>query len=269
MEKISLSGVWSFSPTKNFDDASECFEVQVPGSWKSVPEFADCDVGVYHHKVRISREKEIYLHYLSRHISDKEDVPIRYYTIPQPIGEDQIIVNGFIFSGMLDNVRNGSSMVLLAGAETMRETVSNNSFKTPWWDPGKIWYVNHTNNIQISSVIEQHSATKMIPYTGSWKLDMFGAVEQAYAINIDALDLDVEPLIYGVDTHLNRLAYLFQFSYGKGKILVCSLNNSKEDMKDPSIEYIIKSIINYAMSDEFSPNKQLTDKQVYSSLKPL
>ena len=64
MEKISLSGVCSFSPTKNFDDASECFEVQVPGSWKSVPEFADCDVGVYHHKVRISREKEIYLHYL-------------------------------------------------------------------------------------------------------------------------------------------------------------------------------------------------------------
>ncbi len=56
MKKISLSGIWSFSPKKNFDDASECFEVQVPGSWKSVPELADCDVGAYHYTFALQSE---------------------------------------------------------------------------------------------------------------------------------------------------------------------------------------------------------------------
>ncbi len=217
-------------------------------------------------QVHIGSEKEIYIHYLSRYIFDKEDVPIRYYGIPQPIGAGQLIVTGSLFSGMLDNVKNGASMLLLAGADTFRQTVSNNSFKTPWWDPGRIWYLNHTNNIQVSSVIEEHAATKMIPYRGAWKLDLFGAVEQAYAVNADALGIDVEPLIYGVDTDFDRLLYLFQFSYGSGKILVCTLNHSKEDMKDPGVEYLIKSIINYAMSDAFSPKKQLSDEHLYSAL---
>ncbi|MBQ7654136.1 MAG: hypothetical protein IJS17_03590, partial [Clostridia bacterium] len=72
-----------------------------------------------------------------------------------------------------------------------------------------------------------------------------------------------------IDTHFNRLLYLFQFSFGNGKILVCSLNHSKENMKDISVEYFIKSIVNYAMSDEFNPQKQLSVKQLLSSLKPL
>ena len=59
------------------------------------------------------------------------------------------------------------AMLLLAGDDTFRETVLHNSFKTPWWDPGEIWYLNHTNNSQISCVIEPHPATAMLPYTGA------------------------------------------------------------------------------------------------------
>ena len=217
--------------------------------------------------VSIGSEKEIYIHYLARHLFEKERIPVRHFTIPQPIDEHQLIVAGYLYGGMLEAVENGTSLLLLAGSDTFRETVTHNSFKTPWWDPGEIWYVNHTNNRQISCVIEDGPAAAMLPYTGAWKLDLFGAVEQAPAVNIDALGLDVEPLIYGIDTGLDRLAYLFQFRLGKGKVLVCSLNHSRADMADIAVDYVMKKLINYAMSDSFAPEKSLTKSQLDAALR--
>jgi len=218
-------------------------------------------------KTALGNEKEIYIHYLSRHLFEGESIPVRHFTIPQPIGSDQLIVTGCLYGGMLDAVENGASMMLLAGADTFRGTVTRNSFKTPWWDPGEIWYLNHTNNRQFCGVIEECPATAMLPYSGSWKLDMFGAVEQAPAIDIDALGLDVEPLIYGVDVELDRLAYLFQFALGKGRVLVCSLNHSRADIGDIAVEYVIKRLISYAMSDDFAPAKRLSREQLDAALR--
>lgn len=217
--------------------------------------------------VRLSTDKEIYIHYLSRYIVEDGGVPVRHYTVPQPIGEGQLILTGHLYPGMLQAVENGASMMFLAGADTFEKTVTQNSFKSPWWDPGEIWYLNHTNNRQISGVVEKGPATDMLPYTGVWKADLFGAVEQACAIDMDALGLDAEPLIYGIDTHFDRLAYLLQFALGRGKVLVCSLNHSRTAMKDPAVEYVIKALINYAMSAMFAPKKRLTAQQFTSALK--
>ncbi len=218
-------------------------------------------------EVELGREREIYIHYLSRHIFEDACVPVRHFTIPQPIGEGELIVAGEIFGGMLEAVENGAAMLLLAGADTFRETVLHNSFKTPWWDPGEIWYLNHTNNSQISCVIEPHPATAMLPYTGAWRLDIFGAVEQAPAVNLDALGLEVEPLVYGVNTRLERTAYLFQLALGKGKLLVCSFNHSRADMGDIAVKYLLKSLVNYAMSKTFAPQRRLTAEQLRAALK--
>ncbi len=218
-------------------------------------------------KVTIGCEKEIYIHYLSRHLFEDASVPVRHFTIPQPIGERQLIVTGCLYGGMLDAVENGSSMLLLAGPDTFHGTVTGNSFKAPWWDPGAIWYLNHTNNSQLSCVVEDCPATKMLPYAGAWKLDLFGAVEQAPAIDIDALGIDVEPFVYGLDTRLDRLTYLFQFALGKGRVLVCTFNHSRQDMKDIAVDYLLKKLINYAMSDAFMPTKRLSRTQLDVILK--
>lgn len=219
-------------------------------------------------QVKIGTQKEIYIHYLSRPLIDGDGVPVRHFTIPQPIGEGQLILTEHLYGSMLEAVLNqGASMLLLAGEDTFKETVKGNSFKTPWWDPGEIWYLNHTNNIQISAVVEDCPATKMIPYDGAWKIDLFGAVEQTHTVNLDALGFDVEALIYGVDTKFDRLGYLFQFAFGKGKVLVCTLRHKRDDLKDPAVDYVMKRLINYAMSEEFKPEKQVKANELLSALK--
>lgn len=213
-------------------------------------------------KINFSREKEIYIHYLSRHLFEKEKYPVKVMAVPQRLGENRLIVADKIFSGMLESVYYGSSMIAFLNEDTFKNTVTHNSFKTPWWDPGEIWYVNHTNNIQTSCVIEDHPATEFFPYRGAWKFDMFSVVEQAVAVDLDKLDFDVDEIIYGVDTKLHRLGYLFQFKFGKGKVLVCGFNHSRNDINDINVDYSVKSLVNYAMSDKFCPKAEVSAEKL-------
>jgi len=216
--------------------------------------------------VVIDTAKEIYLHYLSRHLFEDSTVPVRHFTIPQPIGENQLIVTEFVYGGMLDAVENGASLLLLAGEKTFQNTVTANSFKSPWWEIASIWYLNHTNNRQVCGIAENHPALDTLPYYGSWKLDLFDCIEQAPAINLDALGLCVDPILYGIDLELNRYGYLFEFRLGKGRILVSTLNHSRSDIHASSVIYRIKTLINYAMSDRFSPSSTLSRKQLADAL---
>ena len=159
------------------------------------------------------------------------------------------------------------ALLLLAGEDTFRETSLRNSFKSPWWEAGPIWYLNHTSNDQVACMVEDHPAASMLPYSGAWKLDLFYALEQAPAVNIDALGLDVEPVIYGVNTRMDRLCYLFQFALGQGSVVVCTLNHRRRDVEHIEVDYVLKSLINYAMSPACSPIKRLTAEQLRKALK--
>ena len=212
-------------------------------------------------EVEIATEREIYLNYVSKYIFKEDSVPVRHFTIPQPIGKDQLIVTGFLYGGMLDVVERGANMLFLADANTFKNTVTRNSFKTPWWDNGEIWYLNHTNNKQICGIVESEIENSILPYRGGWKLDLFGAVEQAPAIDLDAFGFSIKPLIYGVDPGLHRYAYLFEFNLGKGRVTVCTLNHGMNDMEDPAVRYIIRSLVNRAMTDGVNTDNRLTTKE--------
>ena len=220
-------------------------------------------------QVQIRQDKEIYINYLSRYLFAGEKIPVRHFTIPQPIGEDQLLVTEYVYDGMLDAVEQGANMLLLAKRDTFRHTVERNSFKSPWWSNGNIWYLNHTNNDQMCGIVEAHPATNMIPYDGGWKLDLFSAVEQAHAVDLDALGLPADMALYGVGSDLHCRAYLFEFRLGKGRILVSTLNHGREDMKAPEIAYLTKSLINYAMSEAFQPKTVVTKQQLMRSFQSM
>ena len=167
---------------------------------------------------------------------------------------------------MLKAVENGASMLLLANDDTFKATVKNNSFKSPWWDIGNIWYLNHTNNMQVAGIPENHPALDFLPYKDAWKLDLFDAVEMAPSIDIENLGLNADPILYGMDLNLKKYCYLFEFKLSKGKVLVCSFNHGLRDYNF-NLEYILRSLVNYVMSDKFSPKAENTREKLEKSLK--
>ena len=216
-------------------------------------------------EVKLKDEKDIFIHYLSRHIFASQNLRHQYFTIDQPIGENEIIVTDCIYGGMLSAVENGSSMLLLARDNTFKATIKDNSFKSPWWDIGNIWYLNHTSNMQVAGILEDHPALDFLPYKDSWKLDLFDAVEMAPAIDIESLNLKADPILYGTDLNLRKYCYLFEFKLKKGKILVCTFNHGIRDYNF-NIEYILRSLTNYVMSEKFNPKAENTRAELQKAL---
>lgn len=233
-----------------------CQETEISNSWEffAVPD------------IKIGTEKEIYIHYLCRHIFEGENIPYRHFTIGQPIDENQLIVTDFVYGSMLDAVENGANMLLLLRNDTFKNTVKRNSFKSPWWDIGEIWYLNHTNNKQVAGVLCDHPALSFIPYKGSWSLDLFDAIEQAPSVNLNETDINAEAILYGSDLNLNKYAYLFEMKLKKGKILVCGMNHKRSDMNF-KLKYILKSLIDYCMSDSFNPKEETSRERINNALK--
>ncbi|MDW7655963.1 MAG: glycoside hydrolase family 2 TIM barrel-domain containing protein [Bacillota bacterium] len=205
----------------------------------------------------IKNNKEIFINYLSRYLVESCNFRIRHFTIPMPLDERHLIITGFLYDGMLQAVEHGASMLLLADPHTFRHTVHGNAFKSPWWMAKPFFYLNRSNNIQAANVLEDHPALANIPHETCWNLNFYHLVENRYAIRIDSPDLICEPILYGVDADLNRLAYLFEFSMGKGRILVSTLNFDRENMKNVEVRYTFNNLVNYCQSIEFKPKHVL------------
>ena len=116
-------------------------------------------------------------------------------------------------------------------------------------------------------MLEDHPGIQAIPHDACWDFNMFELVEQRHAIRIDELGFEVDPIIYGLDNELNRLSYLFEFAYGKGKILVSTLNFEREAMEFSAVRFTARSLINYCMSDAFAPKTSVSPAALNASLR--
>lgn len=210
-------------------------------------------------------DREVFIHYLCRHLVENNFRKIRHFTIPMPINGN-LLVTEYLMDGMLEEVYNGARMLLLARPDTFKDTVERNSFKPCWWSQQEYFFVNRSNNTQISNIIEECAALNDIPHRSNWDMNWYHLVEQRHAVEIDKLPFPVTPIVYGLGTQLERRGYLFEFAYGNGAILVSTLNFQKTNLKNPEVQYVFDSLLNYCDSDSFSPECRATAEQLKDAL---
>lgn len=235
----------------------DCGKKSISNSW---------DLWIYPEKAAdIATGREIYIHYLSRHLLEHSTRSVRHFTIPMPINGN-IIVTGFLFNGMLDEVYKGARMLLIAQPDTFKATVQHNSFKPCWWSQSEFFFLNRTNNTQTSNILENHPALKDIPHKNHTEINWYHLTEQQHAIETDKLPFEVTPIVYGLGPELEKRGYLFEFAYGEGAILVSTLNFDKTNLKHPETKYTFECLLNYCDSDSFSPEHQVTPEQLNEAL---
>jgi len=209
--------------------------------------------------------RELFIHYLARHMVEDNYRMVRHYTIPMPL-KGSLLVTGFLMGGMLDEVAKGVKMLLLARPDTFAGTITGNAFKPCWWTQDAYFYINRSNNTQITNVIEDHPALNHIPHGSNWELNWFHLVEQRHAIDLEKLPFPVTPIIYGLGQHLEKRGYLFEFAYGNGAILVCTLNFEKTNLKHPEVQYVFDCLLDYCDSEDFAPKHQVTPEEMDAAL---
>ncbi len=74
---------------------------------------------------------------------------------------------------------------------------------------------------------------------------------------LDATDANYRPLVQAIDNfeRCSKLGLLFEFTVGKGKLMVCSSDLS--DHIDFVAQSLLKSILDYMQSDTFAPSSDM------------
>ncbi|MFZ2405029.1 MAG: discoidin domain-containing protein, partial [Methylobacter sp.] len=110
----------------------------------------------------------------------------------------------------------------------------------------------------------KHPALAQFPteYFQDWQWHEI--VTSASGIVLDGLPRDLQPIVQPiVDWNTNRkLGLIFECKVGKGKLLVCSADLSKDLEQRPAARQLRSSLLAYAASDDFNPKVEVAETKL-------
>ncbi len=108
-----------------------------------------------------------------------------------------------------------------------------------------------------ATLIEKHPLTDRFPHEGFCDWQFATMLDRAVPVQFNNLDISFDPIIEVANSYkyIRKQALVFEWSVGKGRLLVCGLNLSKAD---PAVDYFRQILFDYAAGDQFQPQTQIT-----------
>ncbi len=102
---------------------------------------------------------------------------------------------------------------------------------------------------------------------GNWQ--WWRLAKRSTVIDIDSLQQNVTPIVESVDNFMRnrRLATVFEAKVGEGRLLLSAIDLLSPGADSPEIEHFLYSLVNYASTDAFAPNRSMTPEQLRSLFK--
>lgn len=94
----------------------------------------------------------------------------------------------------------------------------------------------------------------------------FSIIKASRSLELNKTPRDYRPIVQVIDNleRNNKYGLIFEFSVGKGKILIC-MSRLNEILDKPEAYQLYESLINYMKSDSFSP-KFIADSKLLNEL---
>ena len=155
------------------------------------------------------------------------------------------VTMGMDISTLLEKMEAGERVLLLDGSPF---NTLNTSFQ--------LSIAGRTTG-HLATVIADHPLMEDMPNEGFCSWQFRSMMRGAKAAVLDIKSLPHEPIIDIASTYKNahREALLFEYAVGDGRLLVCTLNLSESD---PGAMWLREQMINYVMSDRFTPKQRIT-----------
>jgi hypothetical protein len=158
--------------------------------------------------------------------------------------------------------RSGGRVLLIAG-----EGLRRPFFPKFGYTEGKYFFLPPASyppyeDGQQGTVVRRHKILGDFPHEGFCDLQFFRMIDKSPPIELDPFGaLKEEPVIRQVGTYqvCQKLAYLIEFAFGKGGIIICALDLNP---KLPEARYLLSQILTYAAGKNFRPKNRLSRKAV-------
>ena len=205
-------------------------------------------------KIRLpssDKPNEITLSVALTHEGGRVENDWKIYTFPKPKakknGHPVTVTNGMSEDELLEKLENGDRVLIFGAAPFEYEGTSF-----------QISLAGRTNG-HLATIIREHPITRDLPKSEHIGWHLAPLMNGGRATMLDIPTIPFEPIIEIATSYKNahREAIIFEYSVGKGKLLVCSAN------LDNSVgAWLRREIENYAASDEFEPSLAITVEEL-------
>ena len=173
------------------------------------------------------------------------------------VDPSSVILTEQIDEGLLEFARGGGRVILAAGEGLVRPSNPKLGLSK-----GRYFFLPPANyppyeDGQSGTIIEDHKMLAELPHEGYADLQLYRPIAESPPVDLRVLGgWNTKTVIRALSTYLvcHPLAYIVEFSHGRGGIIVSSLDL---DQKWPESRYLLSSMIQYASGPDFNPPNAL------------
>ncbi len=152
----------------------------------------------------------------------------------------------------------GEKVLLIPDPGSLKEGYRESCFSTVFWNSIFKWQQQaHTLSILCNP---SHPIFKNFPTDSHSDWQWWDIAMNANAMYLNRFPQKMKPLIQVIDTYAinDKLAYLWECKVGRGKLLVSTINFSRNMDRRIASKQLYKSTIDYMNEDDFNPPNELS-----------
>lgn len=136
----------------------------------------------------------------------------------------------------------------------------SNKYRSPAWNMGEG---------NMGTVIKAHPALGKLSHDGWCDLNFVHLISGIYPITLELFyPQRIDPIVRSIGFQFSMVdkAYLFEVVAGKGSLLVTSFKIRDTYKSHPETQYLVESLLKYAVGNEFKPEASITTEQLKAGL---
>jgi hypothetical protein len=187
---------------------------------------------------------------------------------------ENILVSRKLDRILLTKLSEGGKVLFIPDFNDIKDLSVGGLFTTDYWNWGMFKSISESNNKPVSpgtmSILTDpgHPLFNNFPteFHSDWQ--WWAIVKSSRPFILDNAPKDYLPLVQVIDNidRNHKLGLIFEFTVGKGKLLVCMSDLQKIQNK-PEGRQFYSSIINYMMSEKFNPQQVLSAAELITLFK--
>ncbi len=186
---------------------------------------------------------------------------------------DDLIISEVIDEDMLHKLQEGARVLLFPSSEHLKDKCIPGLFPPEFWNYGMFKGISERNKKPVSPgtmgilTDPEHPLFNSFPTDFHTNWQWFSIIKAGCSYILDNTPLGYRPVVQVIDNleRNHKLGLIFEFTYGKGKILVC-MSPLRQLIDKPEATQLFRSIIKYLQSDDFNPVQEISQHDLKNFL---
>jgi len=238
---------------------------------KEIPNEGLDSIGVIHYNlISLKKAMRLNVNVVIESTDYQNSYPVWVYpkNIAVEIPKD-VMVSSLLNKALLNHLEAGGKALLIPVSSSVFHNSVPGMFIPDFWNYGMFRQISQSAGMPVSPgtlgllMDPEHPIFDQFPTDFHTNWQWWSILKNSNSLILDIMDKDYRPIVQVIDNmeRNHKLGLIFEFSVGKGKLIVC-MSRLTENLDKPEVSQLYSSILSYMSSDKFKPEFVISPDQL-------